>query len=185
MTIPVLETPRLILRPWEARDRDAFAAMNADPRVMEHFPTPLSRDASDALMDRLTARAGADGIGFAAVERKAGGAIIGMVGLARVGFKGPLQGALEIGWRLAPAHWRRGYASEAARRWLDHGFEVLAAGEIVAFAVPANAPSLAVMERLGMVRDPARGFERPALPEGHRLRPHVLYALSRAAWAAG
>jgi ribosomal-protein-alanine N-acetyltransferase len=89
---------------------------------------------------------------------------------------------VEIGWRLARHAWGRGYATEAARRALQHGFEALGLEEIVSFTVPANLRSLAVMERLGMRRDPAGDFEHPRLPEGHRLRRHVLYRLSRETW---
>jgi RimJ/RimL family protein N-acetyltransferase len=179
----MLETDRLLLRRWRRADRRAFAALNADPAVMRHFPKVLSRVESDALLARLGDRWAEDGVGFAAAERKADGALVGMVGLARVRFAqagSPLEGAVEIGWRLARAHWGRGYATEAARAWLAHGFGAMAVEEIIAFTVPGNERSQAVMRRLGMRRDPARDFEHPALPEGHRLRRHVVYALAAA-----
>jgi ribosomal-protein-alanine N-acetyltransferase len=180
MTRPVLETDRLILRRWQPRDRAPFAALNADPQVRRHFPGTLARAESDAQIDRFEAAWDADGIGIAAAERKADGVLLGMAGLARV-HDGPLSGAVEVGWRLAAAHWRRGYATEAAARWLDYGFETLGLPEIVAFTVPANAASQAVMRRLGMVRDPGRDFLHPALPPGHPLGPHVVYAIRPAA----
>jgi RimJ/RimL family protein N-acetyltransferase len=182
----MIETERLILRRWRLRDRVPFAALNADPAVMAHFPKVLTRAESDALVGRLEDRWAADGIGFAAVERKADGVFVGMVGLARIHFAGaPLDGGVEVGWRLAREHWHQGYATEAARGWIAHGFEDLGLEEIVAFTVPANAASQAVMARLGMRADPARDFEHPALSEGHPLRLHVLYALARTNWAAG
>ncbi len=177
--LPVLTTGRLILRAFEPRDEAGFAAMNADRRTMEHFPAPLSVEESRALMARLGARAAAEGVCFCAVERRADAAFLGMVGLSRVRFARPLQGALEVGWRLAPAQWGQGYATEAARRWLGWGFDALDAPEIVAFTVAHNRASQAVMHRLGMRRDPSRDFGHPALPEGHLLRPHVLHALRR------
>jgi ribosomal-protein-alanine N-acetyltransferase len=179
----VLETPRLILRPWERRDHAPFARLNADPEVMAHFPGCLTRAESDAMVARIAGRWETDGIGFGVAERKADGAFVGMVGLARAHFGPdfPLDGAVEVGWRLAREHWGQGYATEAASRWLAYGFDSLDLPEIVAFVVPANLRSQAVARRLGMREDPVRAFEHPALPEGHPLRPHLLFALPRPA----
>ncbi len=175
----MLETARLILRRWSARDFAPFAAMNADRAVMQHFPKALSPAESDALVARFEDRWAEGGIGIAVAERKGDGAFVGMVGLSQVRFA-PLQGETEIGWRLARVHWRQGYATEAAHAWLRHGFGALGLGEIVSFTVPANRASQGVMARLGMRRDPARDFAHPALPEGHALSRHVVFALKRA-----
>jgi RimJ/RimL family protein N-acetyltransferase len=184
VTGQVLETDRLILRRWTRRDCAPFARLNGDPEVMAHFPAPLTRAESDATVARLVDRWAEDGIGFGVAERKADGAFLGMVGLARVRFAAPtLAGAVEVGWRLSREHWGQGYATEAARRWLDYGFEEMGVDEIVAFAVPDNLRSQAVMRRLGMNPDPARDFEHPSLPAGHPLRPHSVYALLRASRA--
>jgi len=183
----MIETERLLLRRWQARDRAPFAALNADPEVMAHFLKPASRSESDALVARIEDRWATDGIGFAVAERRSDGAFLGMVGLARLRFPEigpPIDGALEVGWRLARPFWNQGYAAEAARAWLAHGFGALGAAEIVAITVPENRRSQAVMRRLGMRPDRARDFDHPMLPEGHRLRPHLLYALSREDWAA-
>ena len=177
----MLETERLILRRWLPRDREPFAAMNADPAVMD-FPRPLTRAESDAEMDGFMARWAADGFCWAAVERRSDGAFVGMVGLSRCDMEAPVGPCVEIGWRLPRPLWGRGYATEAARGWLDHGFAELGLEEIVAFTDPGNARSLAVMRRLGMRRDPARDFEHPAMPDGHPLRPQVLWAIGRDAW---
>jgi RimJ/RimL family protein N-acetyltransferase len=182
----VLETDRLILRRWTRRDCAPFARLNGDPEVMTHFPAPLTRAESDATVGRLIDRWAEDGTGLGVAERKADGAFVGMVGLARVRFEAPLlKGAVEIGWRLSREHWGQGYATEAAQRWLDYGFEDLGLDEVVSFTVPANTRSQAVMRRLGMVPDPARDFEHPSLPVGHPLRPHRVYALLRADRRAG
>jgi RimJ/RimL family protein N-acetyltransferase len=183
----VIETDRMILRRWKREDRAPFARLNADPEVMSHFPKTLSRIESDALVARLNDRWAADGISFAAAERRSDGALLGMVGLAVVRFTtmaSPLDGAVEVGWRLAREHWGQGYATEAARAWLAHGFEAMDVPEIIAFTAPANARSQAVMRRLGMRHDPGRDFEHPALPEGHPLRRHLVYAIGRRDWEA-
>lgn len=179
----MLETDRLILRRWRAADRPAFAAMNADPEVMRHFARTLLRDESHALLGRIQDHFAEHGYGLGAVERKSDRALIGMVGLAAARFDAPVCPAVEVGWRLARPYWGRGYATEAAAAWMAYGFGTLGLREIVAFVVPDNAPSQAVMTRLGMRRDPARDFEHPALPEGHRLRPHWLFAVERGSQA--
>jgi RimJ/RimL family protein N-acetyltransferase len=177
----MLETERLILRRWLPRDLAPFAALNGDPEVRRHFPTTLERAESDALVARFEDSWEEDGFGLAAAERKEDGAFVGMVGLSRVRFA-PLEGAVEVGWRLGRAHWGRGYATEAARAWLGRGFGAMRLAEVIAFTVPANVASRRVMERLGMRHDPARDFEHPALPDGHPLKAHVLYAGARGGW---
>jgi RimJ/RimL family protein N-acetyltransferase len=175
------ETARLILRPWEERDLDPFTAINTDPHVMRFFPAMLGRDETAAYMERVTALGGED-YGFLAVEEKGSGDLVGVVGIAPVKADMPSAPAVEIGWRLAERHWGKGYASEAARAWLAHGFGKLALPEIVAFTYTGNEPSRRVMERLGMHRDPADDFDHPSIPEGHPLRPHVLYRLKAEAF---
>lgn len=178
----MLRTSRLILRAWRDDDLPAYAALNADPEVMAHFPTRLDRAASDASAARIRAHHAQHGWGLWAVEVAGEAPFIGFVGLQQVPFEAPFTPAVEIGWRLARAQWGRGFAAEAARAALGFGFERLALPEIVSFTVPANTRSSAVMERLGMTRDPAGDFEHPRLPAGHALRRHVLYRLARNHW---
>lgn len=150
--------------------------MNADPAVMAHFPATLSRAESDAAAERVQGHFRAHGFGWWVVEAP-DAPFAGFVGLAHVRFEAPFTPAVEIGWRLARAHWRRGYATEAARAALVFGFGSLGLAEIVSFTAIPNAPSQAVMRRLGMTHDPAGDFDHPWLPEGHPLRRHVLYRL--------
>ncbi|MBV2366287.1 GNAT family N-acetyltransferase [Streptomonospora nanhaiensis] len=172
-----LRTPRLLLRPWRAADREPFARLNADPRVMEHFPAPLTRAESDALADRIEAGLAANGFGLWAVEVAGTGAFIGFTGLSRPGFSAHFTPAVEVAWRLARHAWGRGYATEAATAAVHHGFTRAGLSEIVSFTARENHRSQAVMRRLGMTRDPADDFDHPALPPGHRLTRHVLYRL--------
>lgn len=175
----ILRTARLILRPFEPRDAEPFAAINADPRAMRHFPATLDRARSDALIARLEEKRAREGLAFGAVEDRATGAFLGMVGLGRPDFEAPFAPCVEIGWRLAPAVWGRGIATEAARAHLAHAFDPRGLGlsEVVSFAVAANAPSLAVMDRLGFAPHPLGDFDHPRLPEGHPQRRHVLRLL--------
>lgn len=177
-----IATSRLRLRQWRDEDLPAFAAMNADPRVMEHFPARLSRTESDAVVGRIREHFAKHGFGLWAVEVPAAAPFIGYVGLAVPRFEAHFTPCVEIGWRLAANHWGRGYATEAAAAVLDHAFARLGLDEVVSFTVAANRRSWMVMERLGMTRDPAEDFEHPGLPEGHPLRRHLLYRLSRPAW---
>jgi RimJ/RimL family protein N-acetyltransferase len=182
VAIPEVTTERLLLRGWRASDREPFAAMNADPDVMRHFPGVLDRAESDALLDRIAEHWQREGVGLWAVERIEDERLLGFTGLSRPVFDAHFTPAIEVGWRLAREAWGQGYATEAARAALEHGFRELGLEEIVSFTVPANIRSIAVMERLGMTRDHAGDFEHPRLPVGHPLRPHVLYRLARADW---
>lgn len=176
----ILDGPRIRLRPWREVDSPGFAALNADPAVMRHFPAPLTGAESDAFLARIRAHEAAHGFCFWAVERRQEGGPIGLCGLQHVGFEARFTPAVEIGWRLARAFWGQGLAEEAARLALAAGFGPLGLAEIVSFTVPANAPSWRLMRRLGL--RPDGGFAHPRLPEGHPLRPHLLYRLARADW---
>lgn len=172
-------TERLLLRQWREDDRDPFAAMNADPEVMRHFPSVLDREASDAVLDRLRAAVDEQGWGLWAVERLDTGQLLGFTGLSVPRHPLPFMPCVEVGWRLARSAWGHGFATEAAREALRVGFDKLGLDEVVSFAVVGNTASRAVMERLGLTRDPADDFDHPALPVGHPLRRHVLYRLRR------
>jgi len=151
--------------------------MNGDARVMEFFPSYLSRVESDAMVDRIQEHFSEHGFGLWAIEVPNVASFIGFTGLAVVRFSAPFTPCVEVGWRLAFEHWGHGYATEAARLALDYGFGTLALPEVVSFTAARNHRSRAVMERLGMRRDPAEDFDHPALPEGHQLRRHMLYRL--------
>jgi RimJ/RimL family protein N-acetyltransferase len=172
-----LSTKRLLLRPWHPDDFEPFAALNADPRVMEFFPSVLSRHDSDALAERIAAHIETHGWGLWAVEVPGATAFAGYVGLAEPSFAAPFTPCVEIGWRLAHEHWGQGYAIEGARAALAFGFTALKLDEIVSFTVPANLRSRRVMERLGMARVEADDFDHPGLPVEHSLRRHVLYRI--------
>lgn len=175
-----LRTDRLLLRPWRESDLEPFAALNADPAVMEYLPKLLDREESDLLAARFRALFDELGYGRWAVEVPGVAPFIGFVGLSYVTFAAPFAPCVEIGWRLGREHWGKGYATEAARASLRHGFDALELDEIVSFTVPDNTRSQAVMGRIGMTRSADEDFDHPALPTGHRLRRHVLYRIQRA-----
>lgn len=179
LTLVELQTDRVRLRRWRDDDRAAFAALNADPEVMEHFLTTLTKGESDAFVDRIDTFFERHGYGLWAVDRLDRNQFIGYVGLQPVTFDAHFTPAVEIGWRLAREHWGHGFATEAAREALRYGFDKLKLEEIVSFTATTNSRSVAVMQRLGMTRNPADDFDHPRLPPGHRLTRHVLYRLQR------
>src|SRR5262245_23363458 len=171
----MLRTDRLVLRRWQDIDRGPFAALNADPVVMEHFPAMLTREQSDTMVDVIEAGFDKHGFGLWALEIAETGEFIGFTGLSVVRFDAPFAPAVEVGWRLARPYWGHGYASEAARRSIAYGLDEERLPEIVSFTYVGNLRSRAVMERVGMTRDPADDFDHPRLPIDSRLRPHGLY----------
>jgi RimJ/RimL family protein N-acetyltransferase len=175
----VIATPRLRLRRWREADLEPFAVLNGDPVVMRHFPAPLSRADSDVFARRTAEVLVERGWGLWAVEVAESGAFAGFVGLAPVHFDAHFVPAVEIGWRLARAHWNQGYATEGARAVVAVAFETIGLDEIVSFTATENLPSQRVMQKIGMHNDPSEDFDHPRLPEGHRLRRHVLYRLRR------
>jgi RimJ/RimL family protein N-acetyltransferase len=175
------ETDRLRLRQWLAKDREPFAALNADPRVMEFFPATLDRATSDAMAEYCERLIAERGWGFWAAEVKGSGHFIGFIRLHIPSSELPFSPCVEIGWRLAFQHWGKGFASEAASGALQVGFELLNLPEIVSFTVIRNLRSRAVMQRLGMREAPST-FEHPHIPVDSALRLHCLYRLSRDHW---
>ncbi len=179
-----LSSSRIRLRRWRNTDRDAFAALNADPRVMAFFAGPLTRAQSDAMIDYVEQHFAEHGFGLWALEAPGVAPLIGFTGLLVPRLTAGFTPCVEIAWRLAPAYWGRGYATEAARLALAYGFGTIGLSEIVSYTAVTNRRSRAVMERLGMRRDPADDFDHPELPDGHELRPHVLYRLGAASFCA-
>jgi RimJ/RimL family protein N-acetyltransferase len=183
VTVPELSTSRLLLRGWRDEDLAPFAALNADPEVMRYLPSVQTREESDAAVRNLILPSFEQhGFGLWAAERKDRAEFIGFVGLSVAGFDVGFTPAVEVGWRLARAQWGHGFATEAATASLEFGFGTAGLDEIVSFTSPLNRRSRAVMERIGLLHDPASDFDHPRLPAGHRLSRHVLYRISRADW---
>jgi RimJ/RimL family protein N-acetyltransferase len=172
-----LTTERLTLRPWTPADREPFAELNADPEVMRYFPAPLDRAGSDAMVDRLEMRFDQQGFGLWALELRETGEFIGFTGLNPMPDGVPGAGGIEVGWRLRRSAWGHGYATEAGRAAVCVAFEDLGFDELWSMTAVLNTPSQAVMRRLGMTLH--AHFEHPLVPEGHRVRAHVVYRLER------
>jgi len=174
----MLKTERLILRPWKEEDLEPFATLNANPAVMEFYPSTLSREQSDHYAHRVMQLYEENGWGLWAVSLPGVAEFIGYVGLLPVNPQMPFAPAIEIGWRLDKNFWGKGYASEAAQEVLNYSFEVLDFDEIVSFTTVQNLRSRRVMEKIGMTHDPKDDFNHPYLPLDDRLSQHVLYRIS-------
>jgi RimJ/RimL family protein N-acetyltransferase len=172
-----IRTARLVMRRWRDSDRDAYAAMNADPVVMRYFPATLDRATSDASVDRIESLFDKQGFGLWALEIAATAEFIGFTGLNPMPDGIPGSGGMEVGWRLARDAWHHGYATEAAAAAVDVGFNGAGLDQIWSMTAVLNLPSQAVMRRLGMTL--YAHFDNPRLIAGHPLRPHVAYRLQR------
>jgi RimJ/RimL family protein N-acetyltransferase len=183
----LLASPRIQLRPWKDADREPFAAMTADPEVMRHFPALLTREESDAWVDRMMRKISERGWGLWAMDYRAEGApapqFAGFTGLNIPDPAFPFGPCVEVGWRLAPQFWGLGLATEAARLALRAGFESLGLEEIVAMTTLRNTRSRAVMQRLGMQESPADEFDHWAYPTDNPERRCCVYRLLRANWS--
>lgn len=186
MTYPTdIRTERLHLRRWVPSDREPFAALNADPQVMEYFPATLSRAESDAVADRIQDGFERRGFGFWAIEVPGVTRFAGFVGISVPRIDTHFTPCVEIGWRLAQTYWNKGYATEGARAALRFGFDIVGLDEIVSFTVTDNRRSRHVMEKIGMIYDPSGDFDHPMIAEGHPMRRHVLYRIRRSSAALG
>jgi len=173
----MIDTDRLVIRPWHDGDRAPYHAMCRDLEVMRFLGPPQSRADTDAAIDRMRAMQATHGYCFWAVERRDDAALIGFCGL-KPGSP-PIEGEIEIGWRFGRPFWGQGYAREAAAACLDWGWRMLGAAEIVAITVPANTRSWGLMERLGMVRVADGDFDHPNVPDSSPLKRHILYRIAR------
>ena len=172
-----LTTDRLVLRRWRDDDVDTMAAINADPDVMEHFVTPLSREQTARTIAGYEASFDQRGFGPWAVEVAASGELVGFIGLLPVRFEAHFTPAVHLTTKIARHAWRQHYASEAAYEALRDGFERVGLVEIVAYTSRQNEPSWRGMASIGMTHDDADDFAHPDLAEGHPLRDQVLYRI--------
>ena len=172
----MIETERLILRQWKESDSEPFIKMGLDEDVMRFFPKLLAATESISLIQRISALIDENGWRFWAVELKETQEFIGFIGLHNQPEQFDFSPCIEIGWRIATEHWKKGYATEGAKAALDYAFNILNKDKVVSFTATVNKPSQAVMERLGMCK--VKHFNHPKLPDGHALQEHVLYEIN-------
>ena len=181
---PVISTPRLILRAWTDQDLDAFAEIQADPIVMQHFTMTMSRDETSQMLKRICEHFDKHGFGWWAAALKDTGRFIGYIGLSIPQYEMKFTPCVEVAWKLASDTWNQGLATEGASAALDYAFEVLKLKEVVSYTTLENHSSRRVMQKIGMIADPEYDFDHPKIPAGHRLCRHVFYRISQKAWLA-
>jgi RimJ/RimL family protein N-acetyltransferase len=169
----ILSTPRLGLRKWLPADIPPFARMNQDPVVREFFPNLMTFDESVNGVRWIERHFDEYGYGLYAVEELSTGEFIGFTGFSHPSFDAWFTPCVEIGWRLKQEAWGQGYATEAARACLQHGWGMLGLTKVLSFTAAGNNRSERVMQKIGMTR--IGEFEHPGVAPGHVLRPHVLY----------
>lgn len=147
----MIETERLILRPWVTSDLPALYAMWADPIVMAGLGGIKDRAGGAAILARHDSYAP---LGFRVAVRRSDEAVMGHVGLKPCAADSPMADGIEIGWVLARDYWGGGYAREAAAAWLDWAWTHRPEREVFAVTTRTNTASRALMERLGMRHDP-------------------------------
>ena len=180
------ESERLIFRTWKLSDVATFVEINQDPRVLEFFPSKYyAEEVSVSMAGCFNRHIYDHGYGLFAAIEKASQKCIGFIGIQIPSLKADFMPCVEIGWRLSPEFWGKGYATEGARRMLSLGFETFELPEIVAFAVKGNERSVAVMNRIGMLHDAQGDFKHPSLEPDSPYSDHVLYRLSRAQYLEG
>jgi RimJ/RimL family protein N-acetyltransferase len=177
----MIETERLRLRGWIRSDRAPFFRMCNDPAVMEYLGPPMSMGDVEDATERQNAFLARYGFCFWAVERKEDGAFLGFCGLKPGPEDTPIWGRIEIGWRLATAHWGQGYAREAAEACLEWAWANCDADRVWAITVSGNDRSWGLMERLGMQRHAELDFVHPEPDVADRLKPHITYSIGRPA----
>lgn len=174
----ILNTERLILRPWDDRDRDAMIAIQGDAQVRRFYPKVMSPDEVNEDIDRAIERARTNGFHWQAAELKESDQLIGLIGLGIVPDKIreaiPSRPRVEIGWVIGKQFWGKGFAPEGARAWLDYAWSI-GLPEVVAFTAKLNTPSQRVMQKINMAYDPSDDYHHPTIPKGHPLRPHLVY----------
>ena len=171
----IIETKRLLLRKWKEEDLASFYLINSSEAVCQFLPKILTRDESDSMARRINDEMEKNGFGLYGVEEKSSAKFIGYIGLSVPNFKAHFTPCVEIGWRLSPDHWGKGYATEGALAIKEYAFNELKLDEIVSFTVAYNIRSRRVMEKIGMIYDSRDDFLHPNLPEDHKLSKHVLY----------
>lgn len=178
----MIQTERLILRPWRETDKPAFHALANTPRMMEHFGGPVPRAKHDAIIDKQIAQQQRHGHCMWAVELLDGGDFAGVCGVRIGGHPDtPVPDELEIGWRIGEKYWGRGIAREAAQASLAWGWANTDRPRIAAWTVAANARSWGLMERIGMRRRADLDFHHPEYAAGDPFGAMIVYAIDRPA----
>lgn len=173
----IIESERLGFRNWKERDLELLLTLNTNLQVMKYFPAVLTVEENKMFYKKMKENIEKDGYSFFCVEEKFSKNFIGLIGINKITFDGELKDKFEIGWRLLPQYWGKGYATEGAKKMIEFGFKGLNLMEIFAFTYVNNINSFKVMERAGMKK--VMEFNHPRLDENSWLQRHVLYSIKK------
>ncbi|MDX1446597.1 GNAT family N-acetyltransferase [Lishizhenia sp.] len=172
----IFTSQRLGFRNWKDADLDIYAAMNANTDVMQYFPTLMTQEESKASIEKFNSQFQELGYTYYAVDELESGEFIGFIGLSWKDFESSFTPATDIGWRLKPSAWGKGYATEGAQRCLAYAFEVLKLEKVIAICPEVNTPSERVMQKIGMKLQGA--FKHPFLKDYPHLERCLCYAIA-------
>lgn len=172
----LFKSERLGFRNWQASDLEELAQLNANSKVMRHFPKTLKSAESAAFMHRMQKQFEAKGYCYFAVEELKSGSFIGFIGLSDQDYPSPFNPSTDIGWRLAAKFWGLGYATEGALACLDFAFHQLKKKRITSTCPLSNKASERVMQKIGMKKMGL--FLHPKLKEQPHLEKCVWYEIS-------
>ncbi|OIQ30934.1 MAG: GNAT family N-acetyltransferase [Bacteroidetes bacterium MedPE-SWsnd-G2] len=172
----IFTSERLAFRPWQQSDLDAMAAINANPKVMAHFPDTQNKTQTQGFIDRMQEEYRLKGHCYFAVELIKTNEFIGFIGLSTQTYAASFTPCIDIGWRLDEKHWNNGYAQEGAKRCLAFGFDTLKLVDIYAICPKSNKASEHVMKRIGMTF--YTNFKHPLLESSPHLQDCFVYKSS-------
>jgi ribosomal-protein-alanine N-acetyltransferase len=172
----IIATPRLFLRKWRAADVPIYVQMNQNKDVMQFFPGFYTEEETMQQLQNTEQTMQIYGYSLYALERRDTGQFIGFTGFAHPSFQAHFTPCVEIGWRIHPQHWQKGFATEAAKACLQYGFRELGFTTIYSFTSIHNLPSERIMQKIGMHKQGF--FNHPNIADGHKLQLHVLYKIA-------
>lgn len=172
----IFTSERLGFRNWTDDDILLMSAINADPEVMEFFPSVVTSEQTAAFIQRMKDMFATNGYCYFAVDRLEDNTFIGFIGLCHQDYEAPFTPCVDIGWRLNKKSWLKGFATEGAKRCLQYAFEDLLLNNIKSIAPAINAKSIHVMQKLGMQKQ--LDFIHPKLKDNKRLKHCVCYEIN-------
>lgn len=170
----IIETERLLLRNWSKSDEEPFSKMNSDPEVMKFFPSILTKDESDGLIQRIKIKQEEFGFCYFAAVEKETNDFLGFIGYMYQDYPFKYTPFIDIGWRLKKEAWGKGYATEGAAASIEHARNQ-GLSEIYSVAVHKNHASFNVMKKIGMKEIDT--IDHPKISKESGLNPCKIYHL--------
>ena len=172
----IFKSDRLGFRNWNERDLDEFAELNSDEDVMEYFPKTLTKEETFKFIERLKKCFEKNRYTYFAVDTLETNEFIGFIGLFYQNYKSDFTPNVDIGWRLRKSFWKKGYATEGAKKCIEYGFKSLGLEKIISVCPEKNSKSKNVMKKIGMNK--VGEFNHPKLKDYPELEKCVCYEIN-------